>query len=103
DGRVRAGAGRRHARRSHAVRAGGLRRGSLANRRSRGEGGHARPRIRAGHLGTEGGRLASLAPRRLAQPDGEVVVRIETLADAEAVARAGAAFTPEEARAAARC
>ena len=38
--------------------------------------------------------------RRLAEPDGEVVVRIEALADADAVARAGAAFTAEEARAA---
>ena len=62
DGRVRAGAGRRHARRYHAVRAGGLRRRGVANRRSRADSRHAGPRIRAGHLGTEGGRLGNLAP-----------------------------------------
>src|SRR6185295_4726192 len=42
----------------------------------------------------------SRAPRRLAEPDGETTVRIEALADADAVARAGAAVTAEEARAA---
>jgi 6-phosphogluconolactonase len=36
----------------------------------------------------------------VAEPDGESIVRIETLADADAVARTGAAFTAGEARAA---
>jgi 6-phosphogluconolactonase len=36
----------------------------------------------------------------VAEPDGEIVVRIEALADSDAVARAGAAFTAGEARAA---
>jgi 6-phosphogluconolactonase len=36
----------------------------------------------------------------MAEPDGEIVVRIETLTDAEAVARAGATLTAGEARAA---
>ena len=70
DGRVRARARRRDARRRHAVRPRGLRRRGVADRRSGAEGGHAGLRIRAGHLGTDGGRRESLAPRRLAEPDG---------------------------------
>src|SRR5206468_12313197 len=93
DGRVRARARRRHARRRHAVRAGGLRRGGLANRRSAGEGRHARLRIRAGQLGTEGSRLETFAPWRLAESEGDIVVRIKALVDADLVAQACAAFT----------
>jgi 6-phosphogluconolactonase len=37
---------------------------------------------------------------RLAEPDGEAAMRIEALADADSVARAGAAFTAEQPRAA---
>ena len=48
--------------RRHAVRPGGLRRRGVANRRSGAEGRHARLRIRAGHLGTEGGRRAASRP-----------------------------------------
>src|SRR5439155_19607790 len=100
DGCVRASARRRHARRHHAVRPRGLRRRGVAHRRSGFENPHARPRIRAGHLGTEGHRLESRAPGGLAEPDGQEAMRIETLADADAVARAAAAFTAAEARAA---
>ena len=53
-----------------------------------------------GTWGPQRGRLAGRAPRRLAEPDGRGAMRIETLADAESVARAGAAFTAAEARAA---
>src|SRR2546427_13015389 len=51
-------------------------------------------------MGTEGSRVESLAPRRLAEPNSEPYMKIEALADADSVARAGAAFTAEEARAA---
>src|SRR5262249_37809103 len=53
----------------------------------------------AWHLGTQGSRRQRLAARRLVQPDGAIAVRIEALADADAVARAGVAFTAGEARA----
>jgi hypothetical protein len=45
---------------------------------------------------------SSVAPpgRRLAEPDGDVAMRIEVLADDDSVARAGAALTAAEARAA---
>src|SRR4029077_10625667 len=68
--------------------------------RSSPEGRDARLRVRAWYVGTERSRLESRAPRRLAAPDGETSMKIEALADADAVARAGAAFTAEEARAA---
>src|SRR5947209_9419698 len=51
-------------------------------------------------MGTERSRHESLAPRRLAEPDDQGVMKIEVLTDADSVARAGAAFTAEEARAA---
>src|SRR2546426_10961198 len=51
-------------------------------------------------MGTERSRVESLAPRRLAEPNSESYMKIEALADADSVARAGAAFTAEEARAA---
>src|SRR5258705_1204274 len=51
-------------------------------------------------MGTQRGRGARCAPRRLAGHEGGDVKRIEALADADAVARAGAAFTAAEARAA---
>src|SRR5262249_34166555 len=70
----------------------------VADRGSGTEGGHARPRIRAGHLGAKGGRLERRPSRRLAKPHGEILMRIEALADAESVARAGAALTATEAR-----
>src|SRR5204862_5105914 len=54
----------------------------------------------AGRMGTERSRHESLAPRRLAEPDDQGVMKIEVLTDADSVARAGAAFTAEEARAA---
>src|SRR5262249_22074895 len=57
-------------------------RGGVADRGSGAEGQHARPRLRAWHLGTKGSRLERLAARRLAQPDGAVAVRIDALADA---------------------
>src|SRR5262249_5916842 len=59
---------------------------------------HARLRIRARHLGTERSRLASPSLLKLAEPDGETAMRMDALADADAVARAGAAFTAERAR-----
>src|SRR5207245_10518989 len=80
------------------VRPGGLRRRGVANRGSGAEGGHTRLRVRAGYLGTQGGRRAHGAPRRLAGPQGGGVMRIEALADADSVARAGAALTAAEAR-----
>src|SRR5262245_32933260 len=81
----------------------------MANRRSRPEERLAGVRVRAGHVGTTRSRRASLAHGRLAQPDAERrpsaaaargggVMRIETLTDADSVARAGAAFTVAEAR-----
>src|SRR6266481_3514247 len=51
-------------------------------------------------MGTERSRLESLAPRRLAEPGGDIAVRMQALADADSVARAAAAFTAEAARAA---
>src|SRR5262245_62261761 len=81
----------------------------MANRRSRPEERLAGVRVRAGHVGTTRSRRASLAHGRLAQPDAERrpsaaaargggVMRIETLTDADSVARAGAAFTVAEPR-----
>ncbi len=68
EGCLRARARRRDGRRPDAVRARGLRRGGLAHRRSGPRGRHARPRLRAGHVGAEGSRRASRAAGRLAEP-----------------------------------
>src|SRR5262249_10535182 len=84
----------------HAVRPRGLRGGGVADRGPGAEGGHTRPRVRAGHLGTGRGRVEGLASRWVAQPDGEDVMRIQVLTDDDAVARAGALLVASEARAA---
>src|SRR4030095_10601104 len=57
-------------------------------------------RVSARRLGTERSRLERLAPGRLAESDGEIAMKMEALIDADSVARAGAAFTDEEERAA---
>src|SRR5262245_4712511 len=49
-------------------------------------------------MGTQRSRLENFATGRLAEPGREDAVKIEALADADAVARAGAALTAEEAR-----
>src|SRR5262249_51686291 len=98
DGCVRTRARRCDAWRRHALRAGGLRRRGVANRRPDPEERLACVPVRTGHVGTTRGRRASVASGRLAHPDAEGVMRLEALADADSIARAGAAFTAVEAR-----
>jgi hypothetical protein len=62
DGCVRARARRRHDRRSHAFRTTGLRGRGVADRRPGAEEGHARLRIRAGHMGAARGRSERCPP-----------------------------------------
>ena len=103
DGRLRARARRRDDRRPLALRARGLRRGGVAHRRPGAEGGHAGLRVRAGHLGAQRSRRGGHAARRLAEPGRHAVaaaMKLEVLADDDAVARAAAAFIAGEARAA---
>src|SRR5262249_52971901 len=58
----------------HALRAGGLRGGGVANRGSGAQARHAGVRVRARHLGSQGGRRPRVASGRLEQPDGEIVM-----------------------------
>src|SRR5262245_59451889 len=62
--------------------------------------GHASRRMAGPPGATEGSRAEGLASRGAAGTSGEGVVRIQVLADAEAVARAAASLTAAEARAA---
>ena len=84
-----------------AVRARGLRGGGLAHRRPGARGAHAGLRLRAGHLGAEGGGRERHAAGRMAEPDRYgIAVKIEVLDDGDAVARRAAAIIADAARAA---